>query len=247
MKKLSILLLLLALSLCLCFSAAAESIEFYAGTWILTSMESGGNAVDPTSLGIEMLMTLNADGTCVMSALGQEEAGTWSVTEDGITTTDSSGSADAFTLVNGQLVAEDDGMTIIFTHEADLAGEYIAVCANVPMEGFNGTWRLAYLEMVDGYITKEDMGMDMTIEILDGKGWCEMSYGEEQEKYDFVCELEEAEEIGTIMYATFVDTETGESLGTGLMLMLFEDNTLVWYAVEEEIEFYYCFTLETAE
>lgn len=246
MKKLTTLLLLLALSLCLCFSATAASAEDYTGTWILTSMESNGAAIDPTALGIEMLMTLNEDGTCLMSALGQEEAGTWVMTENGVDVTDST-STDSFTLVDGQLVADQDEMKVVFTHEADLAGEYIAVCTNVPMEGFNGTWRLSYLEMVQGYIMQEDMGMDMTIELLDGKGWCEMTVEDTTERYDFVCELEEAPGVGTVMYATFVDAETGESLNTGLMLMLYEDNTLIWYTVEEDTEFYYCFNLETAE
>ena len=57
MKKLSSLLILLAFSLCLCFSASADPIEYYSGTWFLTSIEAGGTAFDPSVLGVEMSMT----------------------------------------------------------------------------------------------------------------------------------------------------------------------------------------------
>lgn len=247
MKKLSTLLLLLALALCLCATASADAVEYYCGTWYMTSIISGETAIDPTTLGIEMSMSLSADGTCTLTAMEHVEAGTWAVTESGISTTDADGVIDVYTLTSGQLTATLEGMTVVFTHEDDLNATYVNLRANLTPADFDGLWRLAYLEMAEGFIDKADMGIDMTIALENGAGWCEMTYDGTTEKYNLACTLEEAEDVGTIMYATFKDVETGEALPSGLMLMLYEDGVLVWYTVSEDIEFYYCFEQETAE
>ncbi len=88
MKKL--LSLLLALAMALGMTAFAEAVD-YTGVWTLNRVEASGMTMDMSmlvQLGMDMSMTINADGTMVMTTIGVSENGTWVVTEAGIAITD---------------------------------------------------------------------------------------------------------------------------------------------------------------
>lgn len=233
-------------------TAAVTVPADYVGQWKLTSMTVSGMSMDPAALGLEMTMTLNADGTCTMAAMGETDAGTWVKTETGIEMTDSEGTVDAYTLADGQLTAEQDGAKIAFSYvgaaETADEGEYVMPRANVPMADFNGTWVFSYLELNGEYYEPAAVGMEATIVIEDSKGKCDFAYDDgTSESYDFECELEEIAEVGTVLYAMFLDPATGAQDGSGLALQLYEDGELVWYVEDENGSWFYCFALQTEE
>ena len=89
MKKLLSLLLVLAMMLGL--TAFAEATVDYTGVWTLNRVETPGMTMDMSmlaQLGMNMTITINADGTMVMTTLGVDENGTWAVTGTGISIAD---------------------------------------------------------------------------------------------------------------------------------------------------------------
>lgn len=246
MKKLSALLLALVLAATLCFGAMAESVN-YVGNWVLYLMQSGETTVDPTALGVDMSLLLNADYTCTLTSLGESEYGTWEEVEGGIALTDATGAVENLTYVDGTLVLSSDGIDMIFVPGEP--NQYATVLSGLTLADFNGTWELEHVEATFGTYSVEELGANMTIVLLDGTGSVDMITPESTEHYDAVCELEEAEGLGTIMWASFLDPTTGEPDGTGMMLLLYDDGQLVWYEYDSEYqhEYYYCFDLVVEE
>lgn len=57
-----------------------------------------------------------------------------------------------------------------------------------------------------------------------------------------MCELEEVEDFGTLMYFMVIDPATGEQDGNGIVLVLYSDGDLAWIDVDEEANaIYNCF------
>ena len=233
MKKL--MALMLALAMMLGCTAFAQEMADYAGFWILTSMEQDGTAIDPAMLGFSVYMELYEDGACVMVSMGEMEEGTWAVTDAGITTTDAKGEVDEYTLVEGNLVMEKEGIKLVFSPEP-----FTQPMTGLKVEDFNGVWEFAYLEVANGTYDAAEMGMSATLTLKDGAGHMVIADAEGTEEYDAICEIEEVEDVGTVMYFLTVDA-AGEPDGSGLMLMMFTDGELVWYDYDEEYEYFNCF------
>lgn len=234
--------------------AAAEELAAaraaYADVWVLTDAEAGGVPVDTAALGLEMSITLSEAGMCVLNALGTEETGIWMPVENGIVISDSE-TTDTLVLENGKLVMEQDGVKLIFTRqseaEAEAAAEtadeeeYAIPLSNLTMDAFYGDWNFAYAELNGMVYEAADVGMEMRISLADGKGHCEMSYDDgTSEAYDAVLETEEVSGLGTVVYFLIVDAN-GATDGSGLVLLLYEGDELVWYAYSEELTIFYCF------
>ncbi|MBQ2954005.1 MAG: hypothetical protein IJE07_10750 [Clostridia bacterium] len=259
MKKLSALLLALLLAATMCVGAMAETVS-YVGTWVLTSIVSGETAMDPATLGMDMAIILYEDGTCTLSMLGVSEQGTWEPAEGGVSLTDAAGTTDVLAYRDGALVMSAEGIEMILTPgtiEATTAdeGEYAEVLANLTIADFAGNWVMDHVECTYGWYEVEELGAEMTVVIVDATAVITMSYTDETvgaatEVYNAILETEEAEDLGTILWAAFVN-EAGEPDGSGMMFLLFDDGQLVWYEYdsENEAEFYYCFinTAETTE
>lgn len=81
MKKLLSALLALAMLLTALCGAMAEEVDV-TGEWILSRVRVQGAEADPSALGMEITMNLNADGSATVNALGSEESGKWYI-EDG--------------------------------------------------------------------------------------------------------------------------------------------------------------------
>lgn len=251
MKKLFALLLALLLAATMCVGAMAETVS-YVGTWVLTSIASAGMSFEPSTLGMDMTVVLNEDGSCIMSMMGMTEEGTWTAVEGGVAMTDASGATDTLTYRDGALVLASEGIEMILTPgvaapAADDAaaadeGEYASILANLTLADFAGTWVLEHVECTYGWFTADDLGAGMTVVIEGDAAVITMTGADASETYNAVLELEEAEEVGTVMWASFVD-ENGEPDGSGMMFLLFDDGQLVWYEYDnaEEAEFYYCF------
>lgn len=256
MKKLSALLLALLLAATLCVGAMAETAS-YVGTWVLTSIASAGMSMDPATLGMELSIVLREDGTCTLTMLEMAEEGTWAPAEGGVSLTDASGTTAVLTYRDGALVMASEGIEMILTPgTADATatadeGEYAQILTNLTVADFAGTWEMEHVESTNDWYDVEELGVAMTVVITGTDAAITMTTPEAVESYNAVLEAEEVADVGTVLWASFLDPTTGEPDGTGMMFLLYDDGQLVWYEYdsEEQTEFYYCFNLveETAE
>lgn len=180
MKKL--FSLVLALTMLLGCVAFAEGVD-YTGTWVLTGAEAEGVQMGPSMLamiGLEQSMTINADGTLVMTTVvpgseNLEEAGTWTVTENGIALIDAEQTIEVV-YQNEMLVISEEasGATLMFTREgaapaiAEATGPVAQ--ANVDPEAFEGQWLLTKVSLMGMDMPAEQMGMYMAFVLADGAG-----------------------------------------------------------------------------
>lgn len=243
MKKL--LSVLLALAMLLGCTAFAEGVD-YVGLWTMTGMEAEGVTMDPLMLGLEMTMTLDADGTCTLTALGTSETGTWAATETGIAVTDEEGVVDAFVLIDGALVAEQDGAKVIFTYGEAVASEGPAVLSGVPMEAFEGQWMLTSVSMFGINMSAEDIGAYMAFVLSDGAGiYAETGDDGELLQLDVTYNVIEGLGAGTVLELIYTDETITEPIVLLSMNML-EDGSL--YAAEDMdglvVEFYFAHPVE---
>lgn len=244
MKKM--ISLLLALLLMLGCTALAEETVDYTGYWLLTGVEVKGTPADPALLGVSAYMELYDDGTCLLVAMEAATDGTWAVTDTGITTTDETGVVDTYTYVDGALVCEQDGNKLIFTPES-----YTMPLNGLTMADFEGDWVFTYVETGNTSYTAEEIGVAMTLSIHAGKGVHTMIFADEPEAgamvYTGECLLEEVLDFGTVLYIFYVD-ESGQQDGSGVALLKFDNEELVWYTVDEsEQNVFYCFVADPAE
>ena len=238
MKKL--LSLLMVFVMVLGGAALAEAAVDYTGYWVLTAVEVAGAAVDPAVLGYNAYMDIYANGFCRMVINDQVDNGSWAATENGIEATNEAGQAEAFTLVDGMLVFEMDGSKLIFAKEA-----HTEPLQGLAVADFNGKWVFSYLEYLGAAYGAEEVGVDMTITLSDGKGSLEMTYAEGTEAYEADCVLVEYPDFGSVLFFLYLD-ENGEQIGDGMALLKFDNNELVWYYVDEyDNDVFQCFVLET--
>lgn len=212
----------------------------YTGVWVLSGVEMFGVQMDPATVGVSGDVALYEDGTCTLTMQDESQDGTWAVTGTGITTTDAQGVVDAYTLVNGELVVEQDGMKLIFIHYVPLTGLTAA--------DFNGVWSMDYVEVYDytamtqDFYEAADLGMSMELTLADGKGHMVMTYSGETEELDAECIVEDVEGFGSVLYFMFLD-ESGVQDGSGMMLLMYPGSELTWYEYDSaaDVEYYYNF------
>ena len=172
MKKIAALVLCVLLVLSALCCAAAEADD-PAGVWFLSSVEMQGMSLVPSVLGLEVAMTLNADGAAVMATMGIAETGTWSREGDQITV--DTGSLNRFAFADGVLRSEADaatGMVLVFSRDIEDAQAYTAapVRADAALEDFNGHWDAFMVEMLEVQMSMTGTGSTMWIEIENGNG-----------------------------------------------------------------------------
>ena len=169
MKKL--FSMLLACLLALTLPVLAESTEAFSpvGTWYLIGASAQGVTVSPEQLGMEMSITLNEDGTALLTLTGEEDStGSW--TSDGSTVTVDDG-VDVIELsVNedGTLSGEAGGAIMIFATEIPEATPAAAPLEAVALEDFNGEWVAVKGMMMGVEVSLESLGMNMSLLIEDG-------------------------------------------------------------------------------
>lgn len=119
MKK-RLLTIICALVLMFNFTACGGGDKYadspYVGTWKATSAESMGMELSVASvIGGEMIIVLEADGTCSIDAAGDEGAGTWEETETGANIDD----GDVILTIEGDSAyLEQDDVKINFERQA---------------------------------------------------------------------------------------------------------------------------------
>ena len=132
----------------------------FVGSWRCTQMEIEGTALDPAALGLEMLITLNADGTAEMTMDDETDYGTWYV-QDGAAYLDGM----ALTLgEDGTLCADDGESKMIFTSAEgytpsapEPAGAELET-VDASYEDFVGTWTATVMETEGMRLNVADLG-----------------------------------------------------------------------------------------
>lgn len=220
MKKLFSILLTLVLALSAMSFAAAEAADI-AGTWYLNQAEAEGIALDPAMLGLDMTLILNADGSCVLSMMGDSEQTSWAVSGSQITI--GSGAETITALLEGEnLVIVQDEVKLIFGKEKTQTETYVpgAVRTDATAEDFKGTWSVWMCDMMGMQVPVASLGMGMTI-IIDGDTVTIIeNEGDETDT-----------EYGTVIYENgkaIVDANTDDEIA----LHMLEDGSLA--IIEEE-------------
>lgn len=238
-RALSLLLVLTAL---FCGAACAQEAADYVGYWVATGFEMEDKSLDPSALGVTAYMELYEDGSCVLAMMDGMRDGTWAVTPTGITTTEADGLVTVYTYTDGALVVEEEGCRLIFTPEA-----YTLPLNGLTMADFEGDWVFTYVEVGNAVYYAQELGVRMTLSIHDGKGVHAVyddQTGEVQSLFTGVCEIEEIPDFGTAMLLCYTD-EAGTPDGSGIMLLKFDNDELVWYAIDENNNNrFYCFVPE---
>ena len=222
---------------------SVEDVDFVAGYWVLTDVETMGFTMDAEALQMQGYMELYEDGTCRLVMNDEEQYGAWAKTDTGITTTDANGEMDVYTYVNDTLVVEQEGVKLIFNLET-----YTVPLVGLNAADFDGEWVFHSVEVGNIFYDAGELGLSMTLSIKDGKGVHTETYleesGEGTNTYNGVCEVEEIPDFGTMMYFLYTD-EAGNPTDNGLALLRFNNGELVWYVEDEEGNvIFYCFLPE---
>ncbi len=170
MKKL--FAVVIALAMLMSAAAFAEAADF-SGMWYLNNMEMEGMTLSAAEFGMEMTFDLKADGTVdAHQARGGEsddKQGTWTAEGDNVTITVEDEPM-VFTLTEGNLVADADGIKMILGREK-IEGE-----AFVPGEpktdaveaDYAGAWKAYKISSEGMYIDAAAMGFDDLTAAVEG-------------------------------------------------------------------------------
>ncbi len=157
---------LVILSMLLTAMAVAEAANV-TGTWYLVSIESEGMAFNPSDFGMSMTMELKDDGSVVATASDEDEPseGTWKMEGDKVTV-DINDSPAEFTLADGKLTAEQDGMTMVFSQEEPVADTFTpAAPVQAEEADFAGTWKADRIGLEGKFYPVSILGADVTATI----------------------------------------------------------------------------------
>ena len=154
-----------------------EAGEIYLGTWKLIGVVMGGATYSPADMGMEMSITLEADGTAYADMGAEEpEHASWSVTEGGIL-------VDGGPMVlneEGHLILDNDGFQMIFSRDgaAQPAGP-----VSIGEEGapYFGLWIADQLILEGDVYSAADFGLNLSLTFHEN-GICDMvDYGGESQ------------------------------------------------------------------
>ena len=190
MKKLFALVLAAAMLLC-CVCYAETATEEGVITLYLTGISMDGeNVFNAADIGMNMMLTLNPDGTVTgtASAEGEESASTGTWVEDG---------DNAIITIDDQpmvMSASEDGLQLVGTMESDGVTQYLyfgfepatpsfnapAIVAAADASAFNGNWTASFISAFGMNLNMEAAmaeglgellgadGTDLTLKISDG-------------------------------------------------------------------------------
>ncbi|MBQ8111233.1 MAG: lipocalin family protein [Clostridia bacterium] len=164
MKK--IFAMLLALAMLLGAMAMAEAVDV-TGDWYCTEMIQGENSFNPADLGLKIVVTLNEDGTAIMDA-GEPVEGTWTIDGDTVTLKEEGAPDTVMTLVDGNLVIEQDSVSMVLSREAAQGFTPAEAIEAAAIEDFNGTWEAYKAGAFGAYVDMSALGGTAGLSIEDG-------------------------------------------------------------------------------
>ena len=157
MKKLISLFLILCLA-CMLIPAVAE--EALTGEWYLKSMKMGEQEYDAAAMGVNIVMTLDEDGTATMTMPDSPDpvTGTWTLDGDQFTLSIADEAPVTGTVTAEAIELEQEGQIMIFTKEAPAAIVVADAKAAESVEDFYGTYSIAYVDMEDRLMDMSSLG-----------------------------------------------------------------------------------------
>lgn len=180
MKRLTSLVLALLLALTMMVGAFAETADV-TGEWY------------GELLGIQVTLTINADGTYKMDIAGMDsEEGVWEKNEDGNLVMDKGTEGEGLvTVTETGLSTEQDGMKIDFTREAPAEDEELTISTETTEEELQGKWQATSVIMNGMSVPMSMVGQECIIEVKDSNlvpaesGWSDGAGGDSDS--DDVC------------------------------------------------------------
>ena len=140
------------------------------GVWYLTAVVIEGNTLNPDMLGMQVTMALAEDNTVVLQMTGEEDAtGTWAIT-DGLVVVSANETDRIFTLADGKLSAEQDGMRMVLGREK-AGGEALIIApirTEATLSDFNGIWNAFYADYQGAQLPIEIFGIEVALTIENG-------------------------------------------------------------------------------
>lgn len=180
MKRLTSLVLALLLALTMMVGAFAETADV-TGEWY------------GELLGIQVTLTINADGTYKMDIAGMDsEEGVWEKNEDGNLVMDKGTDGEGLvTVTETGLSTEQDGMKIDFTREAPAEDEELTISTETTEEELQGKWQATSVIMNGMSVPMSMVGQECIIEVKEQQsvsaesGWSDGAGGDSDS--DDVC------------------------------------------------------------
>ena len=234
MKKLTALLAAFVMMFALITGSAMASEEDLTGIWYCELMEQDGQVVDGAtmaSMGMVTTVTLNEDGSAVLSMSGVDTEGTWT---DGAI--EINGNSVPFEINDGKMTIGDTENTMILGREEPVPVDLTMAPAveDPELSDLNGTWNVtSYVAMGLSLPLKTVSGIDVSIDFQDGTAvYKETDYDTETHtEVTGTIELEipaEIDEDGTI-FLDFGGEKALESISpgaSGIRLTLHEDGRI---------------------
>lgn len=234
MKKLTALMAAFVMMFALITGSAMASEEDLTGIWYCELMEQDGQVVDGAtmaSMGMVTTVTLNEDGSAVLSMSGVDTEGTWT---DGAI--EINGNSVPFEINDGKMTIGDTENTMILGREEPVPVDLTMAPAveDPELSDLNGTWNVtSYVTMGLSLPLKIVSGIDVSIVFQDGTAvYKETDYDTETHtEVTGTIELEipaEIDEDGTI-FLDFGGEKALESISpgaSGIRLTLHEDGRI---------------------
>lgn len=233
MKKLLCALLAIVL---LCACAAAETADV-TGTWYLNEIQTSVMTLNPAMLGMELVLTLNPDGTAVTtSTASAEQTGAWEMDGETVNVT-IAGNPQALSLdENGNLVGveAETGTTMVYGREKAEVVYFDPGTAltDVTTADFDGTWRAAIVNMGGVEVPASATGAEITIELSGGNGTVtELASGaDEPRTYAVTGELADG-------VLTITEADSDADTPAGMALQLYDSGVMVYFDGSDTIYF----------
>lgn len=118
------------------FAAQSAAVpEGYLGTWYGVSMDLEGTLYALSDLGLDAMLTINADGTVTLTMNGDVDR-TQCTVQDGVLMLDGV----ALRIEDGSLIYAEEGMTMTLSREKPQAAEAAPVDESAVLDSYQGVW-----------------------------------------------------------------------------------------------------------
>lgn len=143
-KTIAVILAILQIAILL---SAASANETAAGMWYLRTLITDGYEIDVATLGVEGSLSLNDDGTAILSQSEKVYEGTWRTESGRIIIT--MGNSDAEAIIDGGRLVLSGGDSTVMKFDREKPGEQSLAEPNPDAQpaDFNGEWTCISLVM----------------------------------------------------------------------------------------------------
>lgn len=118
------------------FAAQSAAVpEGYLGTWYGVSMDLEGTLYALSDLGLDAMLTINADGTVTLTMNGDVDS-TQCTVQDGVLMLDGV----ALRIEDGSLIYAEEGMIMTLSREKPQAAEAAPVDESATLDSYQGVW-----------------------------------------------------------------------------------------------------------